>query len=110
MPLKGLDNRQVIQIACGDHHSMALTKDGQVLVWGENSHGQLGLRKDHPGSPSAQHVQSLSGIPLAQISAGGDHSFVLSLSGVVFGWGKNSAGQILRPTGKKKSDDAVNLN
>uniref|UniRef100_A0A673NEG1 HECT domain-containing protein n=1 Tax=Sinocyclocheilus rhinocerous TaxID=307959 RepID=A0A673NEG1_9TELE len=93
-PLKGLDNRQVIQIACGDHHSMALTKDGQVLVWGENSHGQLGLRKDHPGSPSAQHVQSLSGIPLAQISAGGDHSFVLSLSGVVFGWGKNSAGQL----------------
>ncbi|XP_026059410.1 probable E3 ubiquitin-protein ligase HERC3 [Carassius auratus] len=93
-PLKGLDNRQVIQITCGDHHSMALTKDGQVFVWGENSHGQLGLRKDHPGSPSAQHVQSLSGVPLAQISAGGDHSFVLSLSGVVFGWGKNSAGQL----------------
>ncbi|XP_052401862.1 probable E3 ubiquitin-protein ligase HERC4 [Carassius gibelio] len=93
-PLKGLENRQVIQIACGDHHSMALTKDGQVFVWGENSHGQLGLRKDHPGSPSAQHVQSLSGVPLAQISAGGDHSFVLSLSGVVFGWGKNSAGQL----------------
>ncbi|XP_016124858.1 probable E3 ubiquitin-protein ligase HERC3, partial [Sinocyclocheilus grahami] len=93
-PLKGLDNRQVIQIACGDHHSMALTHDGQLLVWGENSHGQLGLEKDHPGSPSAQHVQSLSGIPLAQISAGGDHSFGLSLSGVVFGWGKNSAGQL----------------
>uniref|UniRef100_A0A8C1E276 Si:ch73-190m4.1 n=1 Tax=Cyprinus carpio carpio TaxID=630221 RepID=A0A8C1E276_CYPCA len=93
-PLKGLDNRQVIQIACGDHHSMALTKDGQLFVWGDNSHGQLGLKKDHPGSPSAQHVQSLSGIPLAQISAGGDHSFGLSLSGVVFGWGKNSAGQL----------------
>ncbi|XP_073698660.1 uncharacterized protein [Garra rufa] len=93
-PLKGLDNRQVIQITCGDHHSMALTNDGQLLVWGENSHGQLGLRKDHPTSPSAQHVESLSGIPVAQISAGGDHSFVLSLSGVVFGWGKNSAGQL----------------
>ncbi|KAK2909215.1 hypothetical protein Q8A67_005052 [Cirrhinus molitorella] len=93
-PLKSLDNRQVIQIACGDHHSMALTNDGQLFVWGENSHGQLGLKKDHPTSLSAQHVQSLSGIPVAQISAGGDHSFVLSLSGVVFGWGKNSAGQL----------------
>ncbi|XP_042617759.1 probable E3 ubiquitin-protein ligase HERC4 [Cyprinus carpio] len=93
-PLKGLENRQVIQIACGDHHSVALTNDGQLFVWGDNSHGQLGLEKDHPGSPSAQHVQSLSGVPLAQISAGGDHSFVLSLSGVVFGWGKNSAGQL----------------
>ncbi|RXN09138.1 putative E3 ubiquitin- ligase HERC4 [Labeo rohita] len=93
-PLKGLDNRQVIQITCGDHHSMALTNNSQLFVWGENSHGQLGLKKDHPGSPSAQHVESLSGIPVAQISAGGDHSFVLSLSGVVFGWGKNSAGQL----------------
>uniref|UniRef100_A0A672KSH3 Probable E3 ubiquitin-protein ligase HERC4 n=1 Tax=Sinocyclocheilus grahami TaxID=75366 RepID=A0A672KSH3_SINGR len=108
-PLKGLDNRQVIQIACGDHHSLALTNDGQVLVWGENSHGQLGLRKDHPGSPSAQHVQSLSGIPLAQISAGGDHSFVLSLSGVVFGWGKNSAGQLgLGDTTDRHVPTAVN--
>ncbi|XP_073698965.1 probable E3 ubiquitin-protein ligase HERC4 [Garra rufa] len=93
-PFKSLNNRQVIQIACGDHHSMALTNDGQLFVWGENFHGQLGLRKDHPTSPSAQHVESLSGIPVAQISAGGDHSFVLSLSGVVFGWGKNSAGQL----------------
>ncbi|XP_052463903.1 probable E3 ubiquitin-protein ligase HERC3 isoform X1 [Carassius gibelio] len=93
-PLRCLDSTQVIQIACGDHHSMALTKDGHVFVWGDNSHGQLGLEKDHPGSPSAQHVKSLSGVPLAQISAGGDHSFGLSLSGVVFGWGKNSAGQL----------------
>ncbi|KAK2909216.1 hypothetical protein Q8A67_005053 [Cirrhinus molitorella] len=93
-PLESLDKRQVIQITCGDHHSMALTNDGQLFVWGENSHGQLGLRKDHPTSLSAQHVESLSGIPVAQISAGGDHSFVLSLSGVVFGWGKNSSGQL----------------
>ncbi|XP_056109501.1 probable E3 ubiquitin-protein ligase HERC4 [Rhinichthys klamathensis goyatoka] len=94
-PLKGLENKQVIQIACGDQHSMALTRDGQLFVWGDNSHGQLGLEKEQPRSLSApQRMESLCGIPLAQISAGGDHSFVLSLSGVVFGWGKNSAGQL----------------
>ncbi|XP_067261511.1 probable E3 ubiquitin-protein ligase HERC4 isoform X1 [Chanodichthys erythropterus] len=93
-PLKGLENRQVNQITCGDQHSMALTKDGQLFVWGENSHGQLGLGKGEPSTLSPQPLKSLCGIPLAQISAGGDHSFVLSLSGVVFGWGKNSAGQL----------------
>ncbi|KAG1956307.1 E3 ISG15--protein ligase HERC5-like isoform X2 [Pimephales promelas] len=94
-PLKGLENRQVIQIACGDQHSMALTREGQLFVWGDNTHGQLGLKKAQPRSLSApQGVESLCGVPLAQISAGGDHSFVLSLSGVVFGWGKNSAGQL----------------
>ncbi|XP_050972257.1 LOW QUALITY PROTEIN: probable E3 ubiquitin-protein ligase HERC4 [Labeo rohita] len=108
-PFISLDKKQVIQIACGDHHSMALTKDSQLFVWGENSHGQLGLKKDHPGSPSAQHVESLSGIPVAQISAGGDHSFVLSLSGVVFGWGKNSAGQLgLGDTTDRHVPTAVN--
>nr|UVH33433.1 HERC7 [Carassius auratus] len=93
-PLKGLENRQVIQITCGDQHSMALTKDGQLFVWGENSHGQLGLGKGELSTLSPQPLKSMCGIPLAQISAGGDHSFVLSLSGVVFGWGKNSAGQL----------------
>ncbi|XP_056321974.1 probable E3 ubiquitin-protein ligase HERC4 [Danio aesculapii] len=89
-----VDNRQVIQIACGDQHSMALTNDGQLFVWGENAHGQLGMRKEQAGTQSPQHLQSLCGIPVAQISAGGNHSFVLSLSGVVFGWGSNSAGQL----------------
>ncbi|XP_057187900.1 probable E3 ubiquitin-protein ligase HERC4 [Triplophysa rosa] len=93
-PLIGLDNRHVIQVACGDQHSMALTQEGRVFVWGENSHGQLGLGEGGSGSQTPQHVQCLDGVPLAQISAGGDHSFVLSLSGVVFGWGKNSSGQL----------------
>ncbi|XP_020324643.2 probable E3 ubiquitin-protein ligase HERC3 isoform X2 [Oncorhynchus kisutch] len=85
---------QVIQVACGDHHSIALTQDGKVFTWGQNSSGQLGLGEGEPSTLSPQPVKSLSGIPLAQITAGGDHSFALSLSGAVFGWGKNSAGQL----------------
>ncbi|XP_036810126.1 probable E3 ubiquitin-protein ligase HERC3 isoform X2 [Oncorhynchus mykiss] len=90
---------QVIQVACGDQHSIALTQDGKVFTWGQNSSGQLGLGEGEPSTLSPQPVKSLSGIPLAQITAGGDHSFALSLSGAVFGWGKNSAGQLgLRDT------------
>ncbi|XP_045074686.1 probable E3 ubiquitin-protein ligase HERC3 [Coregonus clupeaformis] len=85
---------QVIQVACGDQHSIALTQDGNVFTWGQNSSGQLGLGKGKPITFSPQPVMSLSGIPLAQITAGGDHSFALSFSGAVFGWGKNNAGQL----------------
>uniref|UniRef100_A0A673YYK1 Probable E3 ubiquitin-protein ligase HERC3 n=1 Tax=Salmo trutta TaxID=8032 RepID=A0A673YYK1_SALTR len=85
---------QVIQVACGDQHSIALTQDGNVFTWGQNSSGQLGLGKGEPSTLSPQPVKSLSGIPLAQITAGGDHSFALSLSGAVFSWGKNSTGQL----------------
>ncbi|XP_051559166.1 probable E3 ubiquitin-protein ligase HERC4 [Myxocyprinus asiaticus] len=93
-PFRVLCDRQVTQVACGNQHSIALIRDGQLLVWGENSHGQLGLGKEERSTLSPQPLKSLCGIPLAQISAGGDHSFALSLSGVVFGWGKNNAGQL----------------
>ncbi|XP_072534620.1 probable E3 ubiquitin-protein ligase HERC3 [Salminus brasiliensis] len=89
-----LTNRQISQVACGKDHSVVLTKDGQLFTWGENSGGQLGLGKGEPSSLSPKLLKSLCGIPLAQISAGGDHSFALSLSGTVFGWGRNSAGQL----------------
>lgn len=39
-------------------------------------------------------IQSLQGIPFAQISVGGAHSFALTVSGAVFGWGRNKFGQL----------------
>uniref|UniRef100_A0A673FTS5 Probable E3 ubiquitin-protein ligase HERC3 n=1 Tax=Sinocyclocheilus rhinocerous TaxID=307959 RepID=A0A673FTS5_9TELE len=92
--IKKLCEHRISQVMCGKQHCIALSKDGQLFVWGENSSGQLGLGKGEPSTLSPQPLKSLCGIPLAQISAGGDHSFALSLSGAVFGWGKNSAGQL----------------
>ncbi|XP_036996962.2 probable E3 ubiquitin-protein ligase HERC6 isoform X1 [Artibeus jamaicensis] len=92
--IKTLTDKKIIQVSCGDYHSLALSEDGQVFSWGKNSHGQLGLGKDVPSQASPQRVKSLEGIPLAQVAAGGAHSFALSLSGTSFGWGNNSAGQL----------------
>ncbi|KAF7710123.1 probable E3 ubiquitin-protein ligase HERC4 [Silurus meridionalis] len=89
-----LSNIHIVQVACGNSHSVVLANDGQLFTWGQNSSGQLGLGKDKPSFSSPEPLMSLSGIPLAQISAGGDHSFALSLSGAVFSWGRNSAGQL----------------
>ncbi|KAM9477012.1 putative E3 ubiquitin-protein ligase HERC3 isoform 2-T2 [Clarias gariepinus] len=94
IPRKISSLTNISQVACGNYHTVALTKDGQLFTWGQNSSGQLGLGKGKPSSLSPQPLKSLCGIPLAQISAGGDHSFALSLSGAVFGWGRNSAGQL----------------
>ncbi|KAK2852330.1 hypothetical protein Q7C36_007531 [Tachysurus vachellii] len=69
-------------------------KHGQLFTWGQNSSGQLGLGNKSQSFHSPQLLETLCGIPLTQISAGGDHSFALSLSGAVFGWGRNCAGQL----------------
>ncbi|XP_060782468.1 probable E3 ubiquitin-protein ligase HERC3 isoform X2 [Neoarius graeffei] len=92
--IKKLCEHRISQVMCGNQHCIALSKDGQLFTWGQNSSGQLGLGKSEPSCLCPQPLKSLCGIPLSQISAGGDHSFALSLSGAVFGWGRNSAGQL----------------
>uniref|UniRef100_A0A2K5S1T3 HECT and RLD domain containing E3 ubiquitin protein ligase family member 6 n=1 Tax=Cebus imitator TaxID=2715852 RepID=A0A2K5S1T3_CEBIM len=92
--ITALTGIKIIQVSCGHYHSLALSKDSQVFSWGKNSHGQLGLGKEFPSQASPQRVRSLEGIPLAQVAAGGAHSFALSLCGTSFGWGSNSSGQL----------------
>uniref|UniRef100_A0A8B9L1B3 HECT and RLD domain containing E3 ubiquitin protein ligase 4 n=1 Tax=Astyanax mexicanus TaxID=7994 RepID=A0A8B9L1B3_ASTMX len=92
--IKSLSEVHIVQVTCGYRHSLALSRRGQIFSWGQNKYGQLGLGKEGPSVLTPQLVQSLLGIPFAQISAGGAHSFGLTLSGAVFGWGRNKFGQL----------------
>uniref|UniRef100_A0A671XKK8 HECT and RLD domain containing E3 ubiquitin protein ligase 4 n=1 Tax=Sparus aurata TaxID=8175 RepID=A0A671XKK8_SPAAU len=92
--IKSLSDVQIAQVACGYWHSHALSRGGQVFSWGQNRYGQLGLGINGQSISTPQIIQSLQGIPFAQISAGGAHSFALTLSGAVFGWGRNKFGQL----------------
>lgn len=38
----GLLNIRIVRISCGDSFSMALTDNGQVYSWGDDTFGQLG--------------------------------------------------------------------
>ncbi|XP_058241627.1 probable E3 ubiquitin-protein ligase HERC4 isoform X5 [Hemibagrus wyckioides] len=92
--IKSLSDVHVIQVSCGYRHSLALSRRGHIFSWGQNRYGQLGLGKEGPCVLTPQVIQSLQGIPFAQISAGGAHSFALTMSGAVFGWGQNKFGQL----------------
>ncbi|XP_060782469.1 probable E3 ubiquitin-protein ligase HERC6 [Neoarius graeffei] len=87
-------NIPVVQVACGDFHSLALTKGGEVLSWGQNKYGQLGLGQEVDLQPNPALVRSLVGVPVVQISAGGAHTLALALPAQVFCCGANSVGQL----------------
>uniref|UniRef100_A0A5S6R1R1 HECT domain-containing protein n=1 Tax=Trichuris muris TaxID=70415 RepID=A0A5S6R1R1_TRIMR len=84
---------KIVQVACGSEHCLALEANGVVHAWGSNDFGQLGF--GHVNAvPNPQPVTHLYGIPFMQIAAGSWHSFANSSSGSVYGWGKNSCGQL----------------
>ncbi|XP_067993448.1 probable E3 ubiquitin-protein ligase HERC4 isoform X1 [Melanerpes formicivorus] len=92
--VKELETQDIVQIACGNYHSMALSRGGVIFTWGKNTHGQLGLGSQTPFSSQPRVVKTLQGVPHAQIAAGGSHSITVSLSGAVYSWGKNEFGQL----------------
>uniref|UniRef100_A0A8C4HTE1 E3 ubiquitin-protein ligase HERC3 n=1 Tax=Dicentrarchus labrax TaxID=13489 RepID=A0A8C4HTE1_DICLA len=79
-------------VACGNSHSLALTKD--VYSWGLNSHGQLGLGKDVSLQNTPLLVCALTGVAVTQISAGATHTMFLTLPGLVYCCGANQSGQL----------------
>jgi len=93
-------NKEIVDIACGGYHSMALTGDGELYSWGWAELGQLGLSSnitDNQLLPTK--VSSLSNILLPDekiesIYAGAyATSFILSNKGNLysFGWGESGS-------------------
>ena len=88
----------VVAIAGGSSHSLAVKSDGTVYAWGYDGFGQLGDSTSHAGSLSRTPVQVhgvggsgfLTGV--SSVAGGGLHSLALMSDGTVYAWGYNGSG------------------
>ncbi|MCF7789968.1 MAG: hypothetical protein K9N47_27865 [Prosthecobacter sp.] len=122
----------VVGVACGTVHSIAVKNDGTVVVWGSNYFGQLNvpagltdvvaaaggmyhsLALKSDGTVVAWGGQNTYGeinVPagltdVVQVSAGEYYSMALKSDGTVVAWGDNSQGQLNVPAGL---NDAVQI-
>jgi len=88
----GSDNQiQIVPLAAGYFHSLAIKHDGCVWAWGMNDIGQLGdgTTTNHFIPVEVPNLQDIKAI-----SAGDYHNLVLTGTGTVWAWGKNSSGQL----------------
>jgi alpha-tubulin suppressor-like RCC1 family protein len=95
--VSGLDN--VSAIAAGGSFSVALKNDGTVWSWGSGTYGQLGDgRTTTTNQLTPVQVKGLNGVGVLDnvslISAAKDHSLSLRNGATVWGWGRNTDGQI----------------
>ncbi len=101
---------QVVQIAAGIEHSLALTSTGQLYAFGGNRYGELGraanVETPVPNStPVAVSLPPAAG-PVRSIAAGGFHSLALTTSGLIYAFGRNTNGQLgnAAGTGSEKAN------
>ncbi|XP_064456024.1 RCC1 and BTB domain-containing protein 1-like [Ornithodoros turicata] len=85
---------QIMDVACGSHHSLALTVSGEVFAWGQNNCGQVGLGST-TNQPTPRKVTSgIGGRRCIAIACGQTSSMAVLENGEVYGWGYNGNGQL----------------
>lgn len=86
----------IIAMAPGGTHTLALTANGMVWAWGNDTYGQVG---DGPSTfpdinkLSPVHVAGITGAVKA-LAAGQAHSLALLQDGSIMAWGVNGNGQL----------------
>uniref|UniRef100_G3TPD0 X-linked retinitis pigmentosa GTPase regulator n=1 Tax=Loxodonta africana TaxID=9785 RepID=G3TPD0_LOXAF len=86
---------KIKQLSAGANISAALTEDGELFMWGDNSEGQIGLN-----SISNVYVprQVTVGKPISWISCGYYHSAFVTMEGKLYTFGEPECGKLGLPS------------
>ena len=81
-------------VSGGVQYSLILSQDGKVYSFGRNGHGELGLGDSGEGTNRGVPTEIPGLSEIKAISAGYQHSLILSQDGEVYSFGHNNRGQL----------------
>ncbi|XP_038616113.1 E3 ubiquitin-protein ligase HERC2 [Tachyglossus aculeatus] len=82
-----------VAVNSGGKHCLALSSEGEVYSWGEAEDGKLGHGNRSP-CDRPRVIESLRGIEVVDIAAGGAHSACITVAGDLYSWGKGRYGRL----------------
>ena len=91
--VRGLGSTKVVKVACGFGHTLVMSEDRRVFVWGEGTWGNAGITNSGE-ILEPQELHSLASLDVVTIYAGGFHSAAVTSMGHLYTWGKNTNGQL----------------
>jgi E3 ubiquitin-protein ligase HERC2 len=92
-PVTALAGVRIATEAAGDFFTLAVSEAGAVYSFGKGGHGRLG-HGDRLNVRLPKQIQSLRGVCVLTVAAGGAHALALTRSGVVYSWGLGDSGQL----------------
>ena len=89
-----VESLKAVRIKAGYATSVAALTSGRFFVWGCNNNGELGL--NDVAARSSPHVfpSPISGTQWAVVAPGPNHALGALKGGELYGWGKNTNGQL----------------
>ncbi|XP_020204702.1 ultraviolet-B receptor UVR8 isoform X1 [Cajanus cajan] len=91
--VQALSDKFISQVSGGWRHSMVLTSSGQLLGWGWNKFGQIGVGNNLDYCSPVQ-VNFPRDQKVRQISCGWRHTIAITERDNVYSWGRGANGQL----------------
>ncbi len=92
VPVPVLNAINIVAIAAGRRHALALQADGRLLSWGSDEDGQLGDGGTNSDKDAPTFIPNVNNI--IAIAAGEDFSLALKADGTMLSWGSDEFGQL----------------
>ncbi|XP_055669815.1 secretion-regulating guanine nucleotide exchange factor isoform X2 [Falco biarmicus] len=92
----GLEDVKVKTVAASSYHSVLLTDEGHLYVWGSNKHGQLVSKEIFLTEPKKIETHFFSHEKIGAVWSGWTHLVAQTDTGKVFTWGRADYGQLGR--------------
>jgi alpha-tubulin suppressor-like RCC1 family protein len=89
-----LKTKNIIYICCGVRHSLALTVEGDVYSWGDNTYRQIGNGTFEKYQTIPLKIHGFKSQKVKAIACGGYHSLALTENNELFSWGNNKSRQL----------------
>ncbi|KAF8822073.1 regulator of chromosome condensation (RCC1) repeat-containing protein [Cardiosporidium cionae] len=93
--VRGLSSHRIASISCGEFHMAAISREGEVFVWGYGRDGQCG-HGDLADISLPKKVESLKHLRATGVSCGGAHTAVIVDGCRIFMFGRGREGQLGR--------------
>ncbi|CAG9855374.1 unnamed protein product [Phyllotreta striolata] len=100
--IENIDGKKIVDVECGQDHSLAVTEDGGVYSCGWGADGQTGLEHYKNCSEFTKVNGDISSEKIVKVSSKSDFVMALNDKGEVFGWGNTEYGQITLPGGDQQ--------
>jgi alpha-tubulin suppressor-like RCC1 family protein len=97
-----LSEENIVHIACGWDHSLAVSTEGLLYTWGAGTNGKLG-HGDESDRAIPTCVEAVRGKMIVQAEAGCEHSAAVTSDGELLTWGHGDSGRLGH--GENKSEN-----
>ena len=95
VPAAGFNCEQVVMVAAGGVHTVALSEAGHVFTWGSGEVGQLGHDdREELWAPRQVEAGRFGGEQVVFVAAGKSYTVAVTAGGRLYTWGLGARGQL----------------